>query len=379
MSQAAKDIELLAREIAHIVARMSQACVGIASALSKPLPQDSARITSYSHEITSLVRTFSAMLPRLDVTMARLSAENAALATTNGSRPPPLPPEWYALRTRADRLRTQMNLWHEVQALVSDQIPLKSRPLYVAAPDEASSLATQTEISDALFAALHKMLNPLEQDDRAEKHGCFPDITLPNSKFLAHAHAAYRLFLARRSADPARFLDVGCGSGMKVISAAEFFGQCDGLEFDPGYVSVAKRIIELMRKEECHVFEGDALRFEDYHSYDVIYLYRPLRDPELMQELEARIVGQARPGTIIIAPYGGFSLRCKTLGCAHVAGQIYLSDTSQEEAEALTHAAEHMGVSVTRRKTALPTIWEPVLAASHANGYGTVREAPYPV
>jgi SAM-dependent methyltransferase len=379
MTQAMTEIDGLGRKIDQIVGKVSKACTGIATELAKPLPQNSSRITGFMHEISAHVRDMSALLPQLDRAKAHLSAEAERVAEATGTTAARLPPEWFALRTRADRLRSQMNQWHEVQQLIRAQAPPSRTPLHVAVEDRAGSAVTQSDVSDELFGLLHKILNPLDQNKTAQSHGCFPDIMLSNSAFIEQAHAAYRIFRARRFRHNPRFVDVGCGSGFKMLSAAQFFGRADGIEFDPGYASVARQIMDRTGRPDCTIIETDALTFDAYPDYDIIYFYRPMRDDTLMQQLERKIVDSATPGTILIAPYLGFSARHKSLGCAHVAGQVYLSASSADEAKALRMAAEHIGTSVARRQSPLSSVWEPVLDASYLNGYGIRLSGSFPV
>jgi protein-L-isoaspartate O-methyltransferase len=369
------DIDVLEREFDTLVAHVTRDCAEIATELARPLPCDSARIIACQRRITGYVRDVSALLPKLNIAESRLAAEARARAEAEGGRPL-LPPRWYTLRMRADRLRSDMNQWHEIQALIAQQAPPIPQPLYWASDGRPAAAVTQADVSDTLFNSLHKLLNPQSQDAAAYDHGCYPDIGLSNSVFLEHAHAAYRAFLAQRRRHGARFLDVGCGAGLKVVSAVEFFERADGIEFDVGYADTAKALFDAMGLGQCHVMQADALTFEAYGDYDVIYFYRPMRDEAAMRALEARIVEQARPGTLLIAAYGGFAARHADLGCGRLDGHVYVAGANEAQANELRNAAEHIGVSVRRRETKLQGLWEPLLAASHANGYGIRRVTP---
>lgn len=369
------EIDDLERAVDSHVARARQACAEIAAELKRPPPRDDARIIACQHRITGLVRNVMALLPDLNRAEARLTAQARALAEAAGTRVT-LPPRWYALRTKADRLRSDMNQWHEIQALLAQQVPPRARPLYVPSEGRAETAVTQADVSDALFHSLHRLIGPLDQSPGSHDHGCYPDIGLANSVFIEHAHAAYRVLLAQRRGHGARFLDVGCGAGLKVVTAVEFFDYSDGLEYDPGYAATARSLLAATGLGQCRVLVGDALEFDDYGAYDVIYFYRPMRNDAAMQALEARIAAQARPGTILIAAYGGFASRHADLECAHVAGSVFVAKTDATAAAELRHAAEHTGPAVRRRVTAVAGLWEPVLAASHVNGFGIRRLPP---
>lgn len=376
--QADTQIDTLERDLARLEGAISEECTQIASVLARPLPTDSARVIAGQRRITGLVREVMAFLPRIDRVEAALAAEARAQAETQDG-PALLPPRWYVLRARTNRLRSEMNQWHEVGALLAQQTPPPARPLYHARDDLPEALITQSEVGDAVLNSLHRLINPEDQAETAHAHGCHADIGLAQSAFLQHAHAAYRLLLAQRRRAPARFLDVGCGAGLKVVTAIEFFPRADGLEYDPGYARTAQALFGAMGLAQCRVLERDAMTFDGYDDYDVVYFYRPMRDLEAMKALEARVAAGVRPGTILIAAYGGFAARHADLGCAHVTGSLFLAHASADEAASLRSAAEYIGPFVRRRETTTVSVWEPILAASHANGYGLRRATPITV
>jgi len=373
--QTTADTEALVRDINVIGEAVTRACANIALELRRPHPRNGARLAGDLRKITGLSRDLTAMQPRINAIEAALTIAANDRARKDGG-PVRLPDDWYALRQGASKLRSDMNMWHEVQRLVSVQLTPQRVPLYLDDTARPAIQRTQSQVSDALFSSLHALLNPNKQDQDAQSHGCFPDIGLANSQFLEHAHAAHRVFLAQRQRHPPRFLDVGCGVGLKVKAATEFFRHADGLEYDPGYVAGARALLDALDCNHCGVIAADAFTFEDYAAYDVIYFYRPMRDDALMAKLERHMVQSARPATILIAPYAGFSARSEALGCGHVGGQVFVTQTGPDDAAALRRAAEEIGTDVSRRTMMVPGILEPILAASHANGVGVPRLSP---
>ncbi|MCK0149299.1 class I SAM-dependent methyltransferase [Marivita sp. S6314] len=277
---------------------------------------------------------------------------------------------WGEVTARTGLFQQEINRWREYRELVHQQIKPKRTKLYH--PDEKlhGNTLSQTLASDDIFDKLHAMINPQPQSDAASDHACFPDIGLSNSVFHQHLHAAYRLLLAQRRQGPIRFLDVGCGAGLKVYTALRYFDEAQGFDFDAGYVEAGKRFLALDNEANAEIFEQDALTYDSYADFDVIYFYRPARDFDVLSEMEDRIVDLSKPGTVLIAPYERFSSRFEDLGCGQVDGHVYLSHTSQRQADVWRRKAELIGQYVLKDpESPLRTIWSPIADVSRQNGY----------
>jgi 2-polyprenyl-3-methyl-5-hydroxy-6-metoxy-1,4-benzoquinol methylase len=284
--------------------------------------------------------------------------------------------EWGAATSRTNLFRVELNQWTLMKKLVHEQVVARKKrvPLYQKRRNDVA--AAQSAASDAVFDWVHAALNREKQSDDAIERGCFPDIALPNSEFHEHLHAAYRVLLVRAKARPVRFLDVGCGGGLKVLSALRYFSQAEGLDYQKSYVDSASALLERAQVEGASAFKADALTFDGYGDYDVIYFYRPIQDQDKIIEMERRIVDQAAPGTVLIAPYLGFCDRFASLGCGHVAGDVYLSKTSKADAQRWRREAEQTGPAVALAEPdRMPTIWTPLLEASRQSGYDIERYA----
>jgi len=103
------------------------------------------------------------------------------------------------------------------------------------------------------------------------------------------------------------FLDVGSGIGTKLAVAQELFDlEAMGIEYDPvmaGYADDSGRV----------TLTCDALKYEGYDRYDIIWMYRPFRDPLSQAKLEHKIYEAMKPGAIIAgaalcAPPHGFEI-----------------------------------------------------------------------
>lgn len=89
-----------------------------------------------------------------------------------------------------------------------------------------------------------------------------------------------------------KFLDIGCGIGTKVILACSFF-DAYGIEFNEKDVEKAK-ILGLNRVGNC-----DAMAFDNYAIFDVLFYYRPFFDQELYGQFESMIHQKMKPGALV--------------------------------------------------------------------------------
>jgi SAM-dependent methyltransferase len=99
---------------------------------------------------------------------------------------------------------------------------------------------------------------------------------------------------------PAAFLDVGCGPGTKMQIARELFHlDVFGVEVDEDMAAEARS-----RFNGTRVVTGDALKLLPgyllpFEMFDIIWLYRPFRDPVSEARLEQKVIGAMKPGAIL--------------------------------------------------------------------------------
>ncbi|NNE52594.1 MAG: class I SAM-dependent methyltransferase [Sulfitobacter sp.] len=337
----------------------------LAGELAGQTRPNAAKIDVLCAQIDLLTREYLQFLPEMN--RDRVGQETAA-GSTEGVID--LRRQWGETTARLNHFRLEINTWPTVRSLVQEQRKPKRQPLYQPEVKLPKTTFAQLGASDDVFHWLHAILNPADQSDDARDHNCFPDIALSNFEFHQHMHAAYRLCLAQDRAEPVRFLDVGCGGGLKVLSALRYFPKAEGFDFDPAYVAAGQRLMQMSPDLDCTIFQQDALTFDRYQEYDVIYFYRPISDEPLLIEMERRIAEHARPGTVLIAPYVSFPDRHEDLACGHIDGAIYTVGITGKAARRLKIKAERVGQFIVRPDTtALQTVWSPVLEASRANGY----------
>lgn len=94
------------------------------------------------------------------------------------------------------------------------------------------------------------------------------------------------------------FYDVGCGPGTKLRIAQELFGfRVGGIEIDKKMAGIARQHFG-----DYQVTCGDALNPPapiNWSPPDVIWLYRPFRDPVSETRLEQSIISGMKPGAIL--------------------------------------------------------------------------------
>jgi SAM-dependent methyltransferase len=253
----------------------------------------------------------------------------------------------------AKLMRTRLRAWDKVLEAAQDCVAGREWPLVAEQRPRLDVEAAQDIIMARVFTWAHRAASVPQSTD-AHDFGCFPDIPLSVGKFMLMIHLAYRLTLARKQGPDLRFIDVGCGGGLKVALASQVFAVAEGIDYDPAYVEVAERNFTVMRMSRCAVRQADGLTFEDYGKYDVIYFYQPMSDVEGLKTLERKIVGDARDGTILLAPYEQFANRAASLGCRPLGEAVYIKGLPEDQVEPLLAEAGRMGPHITDPDRPIP-------------------------
>ena len=91
-----------------------------------------------------------------------------------------------------------------------------------------------------------------------------------------------------------RFLDVGAGVGTKMLLADSIFGlNTQGIERVPEYVRQAREL-------GLVITEADALTWDGYGDFDIVWLNRPFKDEKLQAELERQVQAGMKSGAVFI-------------------------------------------------------------------------------
>lgn len=97
-----------------------------------------------------------------------------------------------------------------------------------------------------------------------------------------------------------KFLDVGSGIGSKVILASPFF-DAYGIDYNEKYVEKAKQI------GMNRVGLVNALEFDRYDNFDLIYYYRPIANMEKYGIFENMVYTQMKPGSLVAPMFTYFN------------------------------------------------------------------------
>jgi SAM-dependent methyltransferase len=111
-----------------------------------------------------------------------------------------------------------------------------------------------------------------------------------------NALAQLRVALGTTPAKSPRFLECGSGFGFIAALARELGFTVTGLEIEPRYIEMSRRLFPSVRIEE-----GDLLTFDRYGEFDVVYYYGPFAADEVQARFERRIEDALRPGGVILA------------------------------------------------------------------------------
>lgn len=91
-------------------------------------------------------------------------------------------------------------------------------------------------------------------------------------------------------------VDVGCGAGDKLLTMHKWNPslRITGIEHCHLTAVFAKFVCPF-----ANIIEGDALEL-DYSEYDVIYMYRPIANYDLMTALQRRVMTTMKAGAVYV-------------------------------------------------------------------------------
>lgn len=346
--------------LAALHAECTRTGAALAELLATRAWSSSARMKSLCHEMSQRMHKGHHLLLEMQ---RRIASEKHDAADRDTAVE--IERRWHHASVTARDVRAVLNHWPGVQAMVLRQAPPTPVPLYPVAVEDPL-IAAQGIATDSLMLTLHAMFGAGAQADVARDYGCYNDIPMEHSMFLAQAHAAYRVLLALGRTERSRFLDVGCGGGMKVLTATRFYDGADGLEFDPNHAAAARALVSHAPAMDMQIHEADALSFQDYGRYDVIYAFRPFKDDSMALRMEQRIIDSVAPGTVLLLPRAAGP----PSGCVCIEGSLYVAGLSESDGRELKAQAERMGTTIPAHPAPVVSApWRPIVQAARNNGY----------
>lgn len=247
----------------------------------------------------------------------------------------------------ARSIMKRQNMWSQIERLVKRHIAPKKVPLiYQPDPNPYDPLLLLID------RAFHRLANSNDQSHSATDLNCFADIVMPIQRYEILLTAANRVCTVLNRTEPQRFVDVGCGGGTRVFVASRYFPYADGFDYDMGYVEAGQQTMKAIGASHSEIFYANALTYDGYKDYDIIYFYRPLRDEVLLAEMQQHIIRTARPGTILIAPYDSVYSTHKEMNCAQIDGPIFMTGVTQDQADLIREDAELVSSQIIDRSDA---------------------------
>ena len=346
--------------------------LGALTALEAELLKLTTTLSNYLAEPPSVsrsdaIRLFWPKLASLEIPYSR-----ALTDLRNGLCKPrsELPLAAAARRKLLQHAPARLGLWGRIAAMVDRQTHPGSFPKLVT---ETSEVITGREFGavNYLSQLLFQLSNPIADQSGIVPDNHYRDIPLSGAYFINLLTAARRILLARNHDGPVRFLDMGCGAGSKVLAASALFDVAHGGEYSHEYLAQAQDFFTRLGADPSVIMQADALTFDDYGSYDVIYFYRPIKDLALACRMEERILHQARPGTLLIAPLN-VSLGRRPAHALKVIDKIFITGLTRDDIAQLHNTAEQKGcetrLTITQDSD-MQGFWAPVIARSRQNGF----------
>jgi tRNA U55 pseudouridine synthase TruB len=71
-----------------------------------------------------------------------------------------------------------------------------------------------------------------------------------------------------------------------------------GIDICKKYVDFAQRIFD---RHEIEISRCDALKYKKYHKYDIIYLYQPVNNGDVVRKLIRKIIKDMKKGAHLIS------------------------------------------------------------------------------
>lgn len=138
------------------------------------------------------------------------------------------------------------------------------------------------------------------------------NIPLSNREFLNLLKIVYD-DAEKRKQSLLSFLDVGCGFGLKCLLAKKVrYLRASGIDVCKSYVDFANL---LLQGEEIDVTCVNALDYDGYGKYDIVYMFQPIREREKMRQLLHKVENDMKPRSYLIGRFYTCSPTLDNVGC----------------------------------------------------------------
>lgn len=128
-----------------------------------------------------------------------------------------------------------------------------------------------------------------------------------SAPFVPSSGKKFDALLAELNLDKQKkIIDIGCGDGRIVFTAAKYFDNVTGIEVNP-YLHIYNQTRRLFspNREKVKFKLGSIFR-EDFHKYGLVYVYL---FPEMMHKLEDKLFSELPKGSWIISHTFKFAKR----------------------------------------------------------------------
>jgi SAM-dependent methyltransferase len=133
--------------------------------------------------------------------------------------------------------------------------------------------------------------------DLKDGTSCFGFIPSGNLASILNQLRKIRNQLHKETGRFPKFIDIGCGIGNITLIANAANYKTTGLEYDSKICKVARN---LCKRTNIEIIEGDMRTFKNYHEYDVLYFYQPMKAYKDMLVFTVELTKQMKPGAYII-------------------------------------------------------------------------------